>query len=166
MKRLLFAEASEHNPDFLKQFFFCQRFGAFVFGRGSVAYHAAFDVMSQQFQSQSVQSGARGGNLVEDFDAITLVVHHFPDAGDLSRNAVDTRLDFLVLLFVHSFSYLVSVSASFRGSTNEARRGATLQQNTILARQKCRFHLRESVQMLQGLKAAVFANRSHIEYSM
>ena len=73
----------------------------FVFAARAVTDDAASQVIRQKLNAQRIQSGARGRNLIEDFEAVSFVVHHFSDAVHLAGNAIDARPDFFGLLIVH-----------------------------------------------------------------
>ena len=43
---------------------------------------------AQQFNSQGVKRGSNGGNLIQDIDAIAILVDHALNTGDLTGDAI------------------------------------------------------------------------------
>ncbi len=76
--RSLLQEGREGGFNFRQKFFFAQRLSAFVLAACAMSNDTAADVIGQKFNAQAVQSSTRSRDLVEDFEAVAVVIHHFP----------------------------------------------------------------------------------------
>jgi hypothetical protein len=88
---------------FTEQLFFLQRlrFGMLRL----VAHHTVLDVIGQQFNAQRVQGGADGGNLIQDINAISVLLNHPLYSGNLPYHAIDTFFNFVLAACIHCYTY-------------------------------------------------------------
>ena len=75
------------------------------FGRrvlGILAEHAGLEMAGQQFNTERIESRADCGNLVQDIDAIPVLIDHALDTGDLAGDTINPSPNFLLSNRLHT----------------------------------------------------------------
>jgi hypothetical protein len=61
---------------------------------GVLAEHAGLEVAGQKFNAKRVKGRADSGNLVQDIDAIPILIDHALNPGDLSGDTINPSPNF------------------------------------------------------------------------
>ena len=67
-------------------------FGRWVFG--VLAEHAGLEVAGQKFNAKRIKGRADSGNLVQDIDAISVLIDHALNPGDLAGDTINPSPNF------------------------------------------------------------------------
>jgi hypothetical protein len=96
-------KSGENVMQLTEQLFFLQRlrFGMLRL----VAHHTVLDMIGQQFNAQRIQGGADGGNLIQDINAISVLLNHPLYSGNLTYHAINAFFNFLLAAWIHRYTY-------------------------------------------------------------
>lgn len=80
---------------FSEQLFRFHRFGLGVLLARTVADHTRCEMIGQKLNPERIESRTNSRDLVQNIDAVTLLLDHSLDAGDLARYALDPGSQFV-----------------------------------------------------------------------
>jgi hypothetical protein len=89
----LFQEAGEHPVELIDQFRWLHRVSFWMLG--ILADHTGMEMAGEKFQSERIERGTDGRNLVQDIHAIPILFDHPLDSSDLSGDAISSPPDTL-----------------------------------------------------------------------
>lgn len=93
-KQVLFEKALQRGSHFFEKLGLTEWLGALVLLVATMTNHASFQVRNQQFYAERVQGTSHSRNLIEDVEAVAILVNHLSHTVDLAVDAIHTRFDF------------------------------------------------------------------------